>query len=77
MIIYSAIKVHEKVSKKQEHININLVLHCCILGLAYVGTVCTPSSQSIVEDHFGFIMITVAAHELGHRYVNIFWVKTF
>lgn len=35
-------------------------------GLAYLGRVCTDSSQSIVEDGFNFIMITVAAHELGH-----------
>ncbi|XP_063412650.1 uncharacterized protein LOC134695353 [Mytilus trossulus] len=35
-------------------------------GLAYVGAVCSARSQSIVEDHFNFEMLTVAAHELGH-----------
>ncbi|CAC5383740.1 unnamed protein product [Mytilus coruscus] len=35
-------------------------------GLAYVGAVCTNIGQSIVEDHFNFVMLTVAAHELGH-----------
>ncbi|VDI10080.1 Hypothetical predicted protein [Mytilus galloprovincialis] len=35
-------------------------------GLAYVGRVCTTSSQSIVEDGFNFVIISVAAHELGH-----------
>uniref|UniRef100_K1PXB8 A disintegrin and metalloproteinase with thrombospondin motifs 1 n=1 Tax=Magallana gigas TaxID=29159 RepID=K1PXB8_MAGGI len=35
-------------------------------GLAWVGAVCTTQSVSIVEDHFNFIIMTVAAHELGH-----------
>ncbi|CAG2233331.1 unnamed protein product [Mytilus edulis] len=35
-------------------------------GLAYMGAVCTNIGQSIVEDHFNFVMLTVAAHELGH-----------
>ncbi|XP_062584934.1 A disintegrin and metalloproteinase with thrombospondin motifs 6-like [Saccostrea cucullata] len=35
-------------------------------GLAWVGAVCTTRSVSIVEDHFNFIILTVAAHELGH-----------
>ncbi|XP_034302732.2 mucin-22 [Magallana gigas] len=35
-------------------------------GLAWVGAVCTTQSVSIVEDHFNFVILTVAAHELGH-----------
>jgi hypothetical protein len=36
-------------------------------GLAWVAEVCKSQSVSIVEDHFNFIALTVAAHELGHR----------
>ncbi|CAL1534764.1 unnamed protein product, partial [Lymnaea stagnalis] len=38
------------------------------LGLAYVGTLCTPEgySTSIVEDLGGFACVYTAAHELGH-----------
>lgn len=38
-----------------------------ILGLAFTGAICSVQSQSIVQDAFNFIIITVAAHELGHR----------
>ncbi|XP_056012019.1 uncharacterized protein LOC125678701 [Ostrea edulis] len=37
-----------------------------VAGLAWVSQVCKSQSVSIVEDHFDFIMLTVAAHELGH-----------
>lgn len=43
-------------------------IYLSLTGLASVSTMCTSSSQSIVEDGFDFIMITVASHELGHRY---------
>ncbi|XP_052080095.1 serine-rich adhesin for platelets-like [Mytilus californianus] len=36
------------------------------LGLAWTGAICGTFSQSIVEDGFNFIIITVATHELGH-----------
>lgn len=36
-------------------------------GLAWVGVVCESQSVSIVEDDFNFVILTVAAHELGHR----------
>lgn len=36
------------------------------VGRAYLGTMCTPKSVSIVEDSFGFTILEVAAHELGH-----------
>lgn len=34
---------------------------------------CTPKSVSIVEDRFGFTILEVAAHELGHRYTKIIY----
>ncbi|XP_061165074.1 A disintegrin and metalloproteinase with thrombospondin motifs 16-like [Saccostrea echinata] len=37
-----------------------------IAGLAFVSKVCTSQSVSIVEDNFDFVILTVAAHELGH-----------
>jgi len=39
-------------------------------GIAGLGTMCTADSTSIVEDQLDFIAMTVAAHELGHRYAN-------
>ncbi|XP_021370783.1 A disintegrin and metalloproteinase with thrombospondin motifs 2-like isoform X2 [Mizuhopecten yessoensis] len=38
------------------------------IGYAYQGAMCTPTSQSIVEDQFNFIVETTAAHELGHSF---------
>ncbi|OPL33598.1 hypothetical protein AM593_07789, partial [Mytilus galloprovincialis] len=35
-------------------------------GLSFVGTICGANSQSIAQERFDFIVITVAAHELGH-----------
>ncbi|XP_071148341.1 uncharacterized protein [Mytilus edulis] len=35
-------------------------------GLAFTSAVCTENSQSIVEERFDFVVITTAAHELGH-----------
>ncbi|CAG2217785.1 unnamed protein product [Mytilus edulis] len=35
-------------------------------GVAYLGAMCSPLSQSLVRDNFNFISQTVAAHELGH-----------
>ncbi|XP_052080096.1 uncharacterized protein LOC127718169 [Mytilus californianus] len=35
-------------------------------GLAWTGAICGLKSQSIVQDGFNFIIVTVAAHELGH-----------
>ncbi|XP_052079113.1 uncharacterized protein LOC127717485 isoform X2 [Mytilus californianus] len=35
-------------------------------GVAYLGAMCSPLSQSLVHDNFNFISQTVAAHELGH-----------
>lgn len=40
-----------------------------ISGLATQNGVCTNKKQSIVEDHFEFSLVAVAAHELGHRYL--------
>ncbi|KAL3854149.1 hypothetical protein ACJMK2_013427 [Sinanodonta woodiana] len=37
-----------------------------VAGLAYVEATCTTYSQSIVEDNFDGILISIAAHELGH-----------
>lgn len=42
-----------------------------VIGRAYLGTMCTPKSVSIVEDSFSFTILEVAAHELGHRYIKI------
>lgn len=44
-------------------------------GLAWVGAVCTTQSVSIVEDHFNFVIMTVAAHELGHRFIKTHIIK--
>lgn len=41
-----------------------------VIGRAYLGTMCTPKSVSIVEDSFSFTILEVAAHELGHRYIK-------
>lgn len=38
------------------------------VGLAYVSTMCSDQSVSVVEDHFDFTVLTSAAHELGHGY---------
>ncbi|CAC5368292.1 unnamed protein product [Mytilus coruscus] len=35
-------------------------------GLAFTSAVCSENSQSIVEEAFDFVVITTAAHELGH-----------
>ncbi|KAL3854150.1 hypothetical protein ACJMK2_013428 [Sinanodonta woodiana] len=37
-----------------------------VAGLAYVEAACTTYSQSIVQDNFDGILISIAAHELGH-----------
>ena len=37
-----------------------------VTGYAFVSSMCTTHSQSIVEDKFNFLMISVASHELGH-----------
>lgn len=44
-----------------------------VIGRAYLGTMCTPKSVSIVEDSFSFTILEVAAHELGHRYIKIIY----
>ncbi|XP_052079623.1 uncharacterized protein LOC127717821 [Mytilus californianus] len=35
-------------------------------GTAYLNSICTTRSNSIVEERFDFIAATVAAHEIGH-----------
>ena len=35
-------------------------------GYAFVGAVCSADSQSIMEESDDYVMVTVAAHELGH-----------
>ena len=37
-----------------------------VAGLAYLKSLCTDGSVSVVEDRFDFGVLTVAAHELGH-----------
>ncbi|XP_022324387.2 uncharacterized protein LOC111125156 [Crassostrea virginica] len=37
-----------------------------VAGLAYLKSLCTDRSVSVVEDRFDFSVLTVAAHELGH-----------
>ena len=37
------------------------------LGYANLGEICTVRSQSVVEDHFNFLSVTIFTHELGHR----------
>ena len=39
-------------------------------GLAYVESLCSDSSYSIVEDNESIAAITVPVHELAHRFVN-------
>ena len=36
-------------------------------GSAYISSICSKSSVSLVQENFDFISNTVAAHELGHR----------
>ena len=38
-----------------------------------MSVLCKPNSASIVEDDFDFVILTVAAHELGHRYSKIIY----
>eukprot|EP00105_Crassostrea_gigas_P008174 XP_011422649.1 PREDICTED: serine-rich adhesin for platelets isoform X2 [Crassostrea gigas] len=35
-------------------------------GLAYIGSICSSKSLSLVEENFDFISSAIAAHELGH-----------
>ncbi|KAK3082762.1 hypothetical protein FSP39_004632 [Pinctada imbricata] len=35
-------------------------------GYAFLGTMCSSSSHSVVEDDFDFLSQTTAAHEIGH-----------
>ncbi|XP_011422648.3 mucin-5AC [Magallana gigas] len=35
-------------------------------GLAYIGSICSSKSFSLVEENFDFISSAIAAHELGH-----------
>lgn len=44
-----------------------MILKMSTLGFAFTGALCQANSQSIVEDKFNFGILTVAAHELGHR----------
>ncbi|XP_071150342.1 metalloprotease mig-17-like [Mytilus edulis] len=37
-----------------------------VIGLAYVGGVCSESGQSIIEDNFDYNVMLTASHELGH-----------
>ena len=37
-----------------------------VAGLAYLKSLCTDRSVSVVEDRFDFSVLTAAAHELGH-----------
>ncbi|CAC5368028.1 unnamed protein product [Mytilus coruscus] len=37
-----------------------------ISGFAFTGALCQANSQSIIEDKFNFVILTVASHELGH-----------
>ena len=39
-------------------------------GLAYTSSICSYYSLSIVEDQLRFMTFSIAAHELGHRYVS-------
>jgi hypothetical protein len=37
------------------------------LGYAYLGSMCSDQSVSVIEEDFNFISQTIAGHELGHR----------
>ena len=58
-------------SNLANHIVIKLkFIWFCLLGLAYVGTMCkiaSGKSASIVQDVGNFQSASVIAHELGHR----------
>lgn len=50
------------------------------VGQAWVNAICQGENRSsVVEAHGGFISISTAAHELGHKYVqfkncdHVFW----
>ena len=37
------------------------------IGIAFIGTLCTTASVSVVEEYFTATSGAVSAHELGHR----------
>lgn len=39
-----------------------------IAGIAFIGTLCTDSAVSVVEEYFTATSGAVSAHELGHRW---------
>ena len=51
---------------------VNEDLQPTLLGLAYVSRACTFSRTSINEDTGIYRTASVAAHEIGHKYVNSF-----
>ena len=42
-----------------------------VVGLAYLGGICTTDKYSIVEENGAFSSVGVTAHEMGHKYFNI------
>jgi hypothetical protein len=48
----------------------NPSLRSSIVGLSQIGGICSQNKYSIVE-YLGFNEIQNAAHELGHKFVNI------
>lgn len=48
----------------------HLLISDIFAGFANLDAICTGKSQSVAEDHFNFLSITILTHELGHRYIN-------
>lgn len=53
---------------------INIFMTLCA-GIAFIGTLCTNSAVSVVEEYFTATSGAVSAHELGHRCDALCWVQ--
>ena len=49
------------------------ILFYCFSGYAYVTGLCGKFKVSINEDKFHATAATIAAHELGHKYLLIYF----
>ncbi len=40
-----------------------------VVGLAYLGGICSTNKYSIVEENGAFSSVGIVAHEMGHKYL--------
>ncbi len=54
-----------------KHVTRGVNLKGSTIGIAFLGTMCTPNSIGVTQDGGGFplaFVITIAAHEIGHNF---------